>query len=116
MAAIELVSDKKSKKPLDKDSVGSIFNAICDNGVLVRASGNNFILSPSLIIKSEEIDRIINAIDSGFKNFLNWQWITNDNKKHPVYYGRSTKMGLSFMLWPSTYSHTQHRLFIENWH
>ena len=71
MAAIELVSDKKSKKPLDKDSVGSIFNAICDNGVLVRASGNNFILSPSLIIKSEEIDRIINAIDSGLKNFLN---------------------------------------------
>lgn len=71
MACLELVSDKKSKTPLDKNTVGELFKEVCNNGVLVRASGNNFILSPSLIIKSEHIEKIIEALDSGFKKYFN---------------------------------------------
>ena len=71
MACLELVSDKKSKTPLDKNTVGELFKEVCNNGVLVRASGNNFILSPSLIIKPEHIEKIIEALDSGFKKYFN---------------------------------------------
>jgi adenosylmethionine-8-amino-7-oxononanoate aminotransferase len=69
MAAVEMVEDPISKKPAGKDIVAKIFQAICDEGVLLRASGNNFILSPSLIINKDHVNKIITAMDKGFSIF-----------------------------------------------
>ena len=69
MAAVEMVEDPISKKPAGKDTVAKIFQAICDEGVLLRASGNNFILSPSLIINKDHVNKIITAMDKGFSIF-----------------------------------------------
>ena len=66
MAAVEIVEDPISKKPAGKDTVAKIFQAICDEGVLLRASGNNFIISPSLIINREHVNKIITSMDKGF--------------------------------------------------
>tara|TARA_B100000029_G_scaffold508824_1_gene596606 strand:- start:5491 stop:6843 length:1353 start_codon:yes stop_codon:yes gene_type:complete len=67
MAAIEMVDDRKTRKPSNKDRVSSVFNSICKAGVLIRASGNNFIISPSLVINSKDVTKIVSAIDNGFK-------------------------------------------------
>ena len=68
MAAIETVEDRTSKKPAGKDKVAKVFQAICDAGVLVRASGNNFIISPSLIISKDDVKKILAAINHGFNS------------------------------------------------
>ena len=52
MAAIEMVDDRKTRKPSNKDRVSSVFNSICKAGVLIRASGNNFIISLLVIAVS----------------------------------------------------------------
>ena len=66
MAAVELVEDPETKKPASKDVVSKIYKTICDEGVMVRASGNNFIISPSLIITKDHVNKIVTAIDKGF--------------------------------------------------
>ena len=66
MAAIEIVEDQESKKPANKDLVSKIYKSVCEEGVLVRASGNNFIISPSLIITKEHVNKIVSALDKGF--------------------------------------------------
>ena len=66
MAAVELVEDPETKKPASKEVVSKIYKTICDEGVLVRASGNNFIISPSLIITKDNVNKILTAIDKGF--------------------------------------------------
>ena len=66
MAAIEIVEDKETKKPANKDLVSKIYKTVCEEGVLVRASGNNFIISPSLIITKEHVNKIVSALDKGF--------------------------------------------------
>lgn len=65
MVAVELVSDRAKKTPLDKASVGTIYEAIYEAGVMVRLSGNNMILSPPLVITAEEAATIVAAIDHG---------------------------------------------------
>ena len=68
MAAIETVENRKTRKPADKNKVAAVYKSICDSGVLLRASGNNFIISPSLIITENDVKKIIDAIDDGFKS------------------------------------------------
>ena len=51
---------------LNKDLVSKIYKTVCEEGVLVRASGNNFIISPSLIITKEHVNKIVSALDKGF--------------------------------------------------
>lgn len=65
MSALELVADRGSKKPLDKESVGKIAATIYDAGVMVRVSGCNIILSPPLIITADDASMIAQAIDKG---------------------------------------------------
>ena len=65
MHALELVSDTKTKKALDKKSMALVGEAIYENGVMVRISGNNIILSPALILTDEHVQRIVDAIDAG---------------------------------------------------
>ena len=65
MHALELVSDTETKKALDKKSMAVVGEAIYEDGVMVRISGNNIILSPALILTDEHVQRIVDAIDAG---------------------------------------------------
>jgi adenosylmethionine-8-amino-7-oxononanoate aminotransferase len=64
MTAIELTSDRTTKASPKKDKVNAIYKAIYQNGVMVRVSGPNVILSPPLVISEKETAIIIDAIDA----------------------------------------------------
>ena len=66
MTALELVSDRTTKAPVDKALPVKLQDAIYDNGVMVRVSGPNLILSPPLILSETEANQIIEALDRGF--------------------------------------------------
>ncbi|MWD29405.1 aminotransferase class III-fold pyridoxal phosphate-dependent enzyme [Aquicoccus sp. SCR17] len=65
MAALELVSDRGAKTPIDKKTIGAVHRATFEAGVMVRVSGPNIILSPPLILSEAEADAIIDALDAG---------------------------------------------------
>jgi putrescine---pyruvate transaminase len=65
MVAIELVSDRTTKKPIDKKVIAQVFETTYENGVMVRVSGNNIILSPPLIITAGDVKKIVTALDAG---------------------------------------------------
>lgn len=65
MSAIELVSDRAAKTPVDNARASRIFEAVYDAGAMVRLSGHNLIMSPPLIITSEEVQEILGALDKG---------------------------------------------------
>ncbi|MEQ5872226.1 aminotransferase class III-fold pyridoxal phosphate-dependent enzyme [Sagittula sp. NFXS13] len=65
MCALELVSDRAAKTPLDKKAIKVIYETAYAKGVMLRVSGNNVILSPSLIVEDSHIDTILSAIDAG---------------------------------------------------
>lgn len=66
MACLDLVADQASKKAADKAVVERVAETTYQNGVIVRTSGNNIILSPPLIITAEDVQRILRALDQGF--------------------------------------------------
>ncbi len=66
MCALELVSDKNNKTPIDKDTIGKIYEATYQAGAMVRVSGANMIFSPPLIITKEDVTMILSAVDKGF--------------------------------------------------
>ena len=66
MCAVEMVSDRAAKTPADKKLAAVVSETAYDNGVMIRVSGNNIILSPSLIIEEADIAKIISALDAGF--------------------------------------------------
>ena len=68
MTAIELVSDRKTKAAPDKAIPAKLQEAVYHNGVMVRVSGANVIMSPPLIISKGEIDRVLDALDAGFSS------------------------------------------------
>ncbi|MEE9376266.1 MAG: aspartate aminotransferase family protein [Rhizobiaceae bacterium] len=65
MCAVELVSDRTTKAPIDKTTIAKIHDAIYRAGVMVRISGNNIIMSPPLIITSKDVKDILTALDYG---------------------------------------------------
>jgi len=66
MNALELVSDQETKTPLDPQTIARIHSTIYKHGVMVRVSGPNLILSPPLILNSDDVDQILSALDAGF--------------------------------------------------
>ncbi len=68
MTAIELTSNRKTKAAPDKAIAGAIYQDTCANGVMVRVSGPNVILSPPLIITETETARIIAALDAAMSS------------------------------------------------
>ncbi|MEM7535795.1 MAG: aspartate aminotransferase family protein [Chloroflexota bacterium] len=66
MLAVEMVQDKISKEPATRDFGQQIAKIARHEGVLVRAVGNEIILSPPLTIQESEIDMIVNALDIAF--------------------------------------------------
>lgn len=65
MACLELVSDRKSKTPIDPAMLQRISETISAAGVMVRASEGTIGLSPPLIVEPGHIEEIIAAIDAG---------------------------------------------------
>ena len=66
MIALELVADRETKQPLGKDKMETVLQTAYQDGVMVRISGNNVILSPSLVITSDHVAAILSALDSAF--------------------------------------------------
>ena len=66
MAALELVSDRGSKKAVDKKTMGKAADGAYAEGVMIRVSGSNIILSPPLILSADEVQTILGALDRAF--------------------------------------------------
>jgi adenosylmethionine-8-amino-7-oxononanoate aminotransferase len=66
MVCIDLVSDKAARTPLSAETGQGrkIAKEAAQRGALVRAVGNNIILSPPLIIEESELDVIVEALDA----------------------------------------------------
>lgn len=65
MSALELVSDRDAKTPMDLETCGRIHQTIYDAGVMVRPLAHSFVMSPPLIITEDEIAKVLAAIDTG---------------------------------------------------
>jgi adenosylmethionine-8-amino-7-oxononanoate aminotransferase len=65
MAAVELVSDREKKTAASKETMARVFDAVYEEGVMIRISGANIILSPPLLVSSAGIEKIVSAIDAG---------------------------------------------------
>lgn len=65
MNALELVSDRTARKPLDPARIKAVFDGVHAAGVMVRVSGPNLILSPPLVITSQDVSDILSALDAG---------------------------------------------------
>lgn len=59
------MSDRGSKAPIDKKSIGKVHRVAYEAGVMVRVSGNNIILSPPLIVTAADVAKILSALDAG---------------------------------------------------
>ncbi len=66
MTAIEMVSDRKTKKPIDAGTAAVVQEVAYQSGAMVRVSGPNLILSPALILSEAEANTILQALDAGF--------------------------------------------------
>jgi adenosylmethionine-8-amino-7-oxononanoate aminotransferase len=65
MVCLELVADRESKQPLDKDLMDLVLRTSYEAGVMIRVSGNNVFLSPSLIVTAGHVATIAAAVDAG---------------------------------------------------
>ncbi len=65
MVCLELVADRQSKQPIKKEAMETVLKTAYLEGVMLRISGNNIIISPSLIITAEHVATIVAALDAG---------------------------------------------------
>jgi adenosylmethionine-8-amino-7-oxononanoate aminotransferase len=65
MAALELVSDRGAKKPLDRKAMAAVADGAYDAGVMIRVSGNTIILSPPLVVTAADIEKIAEGLAAG---------------------------------------------------
>ncbi len=66
MCALELVSDRTTKAPTDKSTPAKIQKTAYASGTMVRVSGPNIILSPPLILTSDDVSVILAGLRAGF--------------------------------------------------
>ena len=67
MLGMELVGDRGKKTPIDAATIGRIHEATYQNGAMVRMSGHNILMSPPLVLTSEDVQVILTALEAGFK-------------------------------------------------
>lgn len=67
MTAIEMVSDRATKKPIDEGRATTVQQVTYKSGAMIRVSGPNIILSPPLIVTDSDVSTILSALDAGFK-------------------------------------------------
>ena len=68
MCALELVSERATKKPIDKVTPVKLQKAAYESGAMIRVSGPNVILSPPLVLTAEDVGTILAALRSGFQS------------------------------------------------
>ncbi|MDG1431622.1 MAG: aminotransferase class III-fold pyridoxal phosphate-dependent enzyme, partial [Paracoccaceae bacterium] len=66
MTAIEMVSDRATKAPIDAETAMTVQEAAYQSGAMVRVSGPNLILSPPLVLTEADATTILSALDAGF--------------------------------------------------
>ena len=66
MLGIELVQDRDSKTPIQPEIAAKIHQTTYENGAMVRSSGANLLMSPPLVLTSDDVQVILNALESGF--------------------------------------------------
>ena len=66
MTAIEVVSDRLTKKPADGAVMQTIQETAYASGAMIRVSGPNIILSPALVLTQDDANTILAALDAGF--------------------------------------------------
>ena len=65
MAAIELVSDRDAKTPLDMGAIKRMHKATYEAGTMVRIGGSNLLMSPPLILTQADVAKILADLRSG---------------------------------------------------
>ena len=65
MAAIELVSDRDAKTPLDMGAIKRAHKATYEAGTMVRIGGSNLLMSPPLILTQADVAKILADLRSG---------------------------------------------------
>ena len=68
MCALELVSDRTTKKPIDKVTPVKLQKAAYESGAMIRVSGPNVILSPPLVLTAEDVNTILAALRTGLQS------------------------------------------------
>ena len=66
MTAIEMVSDRRTKKPIDATVAAKVYEGTYAAGAMVRVSGPNLILSPPLVLTAADANTVLTALDAGF--------------------------------------------------
>ena len=66
MTAIEMVSDRATKKPIGAGTAAKVYEGAYEAGAMVRVSGPNLILSPPLVLTEADANTILTALDAGF--------------------------------------------------
>src|SRR6056300_740348 len=61
MCALELVSDRTTKAPTDKSVPAKIQQVAYQDGTMIRISGPNIILSPPLVLTSDDVKTILRS-------------------------------------------------------
>ncbi|TNF17411.1 MAG: aminotransferase class III-fold pyridoxal phosphate-dependent enzyme [Rhodobacteraceae bacterium] len=65
MCALELVSDRAGKTPVDKKTIGTVHRVAYETGTMIRVSGPNIILSPPLVVKEGHVETMLASLDAG---------------------------------------------------
>ncbi|MEM9852941.1 MAG: aminotransferase class III-fold pyridoxal phosphate-dependent enzyme [Pseudomonadota bacterium] len=68
MTAIELVSDRARKTPLDDGAMKRLGKSIYAAGTMVRVSGNNVMMSPALTLTKEDVTHILASLEKGLQS------------------------------------------------
>jgi 4-aminobutyrate aminotransferase-like enzyme len=67
MAAVELVSDRDAKTPMDMPSLKRAHKACYQSGTMVRMGGNNLLMSPPLTLTEADVSKILDDLRVGLK-------------------------------------------------
>lgn len=76
LLGIEMVTDKKSKSPLDDENMTKIINACKEKGLIIGKNGdtvpglgNVLIIAPPLTSTEQDLDFLINTVETVIQNF-----------------------------------------------
>ena len=65
MSAVELVSDRVTKAPMEISSVKRAHKATYEAGTMVRVGGNNLLMSPPLTLTETDVQKILTDLRTG---------------------------------------------------